>query len=74
MSCEIEKDFINKLKIVEEEADETLFWLELIDETGVFAEGKLDHLKLETNELISIFVSNLKTLKSRNSQIVNRKP
>ena len=60
------RDFINKLKIVEEEADETLFWLELIEESGFFSKGKLDSLKLETDELISMIVASLKTLKSQN--------
>jgi four helix bundle protein len=60
------KDFINKLKIVEEEADETLYWLDLIESAGIFSQGKLDDLKMETNELISMIVSSLKTLKSEN--------
>jgi four helix bundle protein len=60
------KDFINKLKIVEEEADETLFWLELIEKSGFFSRVMLDSLKLETDELISMIVSSLKTLKSQN--------
>ncbi len=41
------KDFINKLKIVEEEADETIYWLELLEESGVFPKTKLFSIKQE---------------------------
>ena len=59
------RDFVNKLKIVEEEADETLFWLELIEETRIFKSEKLLPLKTETNEILSIIVASIKTLKNR---------
>jgi len=48
-------DFINKLGIVEEEADETLFWLELLVEAGKSPENGISHLKQETQELVKIF-------------------
>lgn len=54
-------DFINKLKIVEEEADETAYWLELLIESETIPEEKLKDLLKENNELIAIFVSILKT-------------
>lgn len=54
-------DFIHKLKIVEEEVDETHYWLELLKE-GHFLEGrKLDHIRKEVNEIISIVVASIKT-------------
>ena len=59
------RDFINKLKIVEEEADETLFWLEVIEETKIFKSQKLLPLKTETNEILSIIVASIKTSKKR---------
>ncbi|MEI7726136.1 MAG: four helix bundle protein [Bacteroidota bacterium] len=59
------RDFVNKLKIVEEEADETLFWLELIEETKIFKSQKLLPLKTETNEILSIIVASIKTSKKR---------
>lgn len=61
------KDFINKLKIVEEEADETLFWLEMIEESGIFRSDLLKSLKIETNEILSMIVSSLKTLRANQS-------
>ena len=57
------KDFINKLKIVEEEMDETQYWLSLIEECELIRPEKLGPLKAEGNELVSIFVSSLKTAK-----------
>lgn len=63
-----DKDFIYKMAIVIEEADETLFWLELIDELELIKENNsfnIVNLKKEANELVSIFVSSSKTIKKR---------
>jgi four helix bundle protein len=59
------KDFINKLKIVEEEADETIYWLELIENSGIFNLSKLSSLKDETNQILAIIVASLKTAKKQ---------
>jgi four helix bundle protein len=58
-------DFINKLKIVEEEADETIFWLEMLEESGLISSNKLDPLKVETNEILSIVVASVNTAKNK---------
>ena len=58
------KDFISKLKIVEEEADETIYWLELIEQAKILDPKKLEDLTKEANELLSIFVTSIKTAKS----------
>jgi four helix bundle protein len=58
------KDFINKLKIVEEEADETLYWLELLERRKVGSSEMLKPLIKEANELVSIFVASINTAKS----------
>jgi len=55
------RDFINKLKIVEEETDETLFWLEMIEKGKIFPQERIKDVKIEVMELLSIFVANLKT-------------
>ena len=60
------KDMINKLKIVEEEADETLFWLEIITETELLPSPKLQNLMQETNELLAMTVSSINTLRRNN--------
>jgi four helix bundle protein len=56
-------EFIAKLGIVLEEADETIFWLELLLEGGIVKHEKLDALLVEANELTSIFVTSLRTAK-----------
>ncbi len=54
-------DFISKLAIVEEEADESLFWLEIITEMEVFNAPFMDSLMTENDEIIAILVSSIKT-------------
>ena len=54
-------DFIAKMGIVEEEADETLFWLELLEEADLVPAAKLMAIKQEANELIAITVASIKT-------------
>jgi four helix bundle protein len=61
-------DFINKLKIVEEETDETLYWLEIIEESGLASQEKVCSIIMETNEILSIIVATLKTLRYKNNQ------
>ncbi len=63
-------DFISKLSIVEEEADETLFWLELIKEMEIVDKTLLNSLMQENNEIIAIIVSSIKTARN-NKQIRN---
>ena len=67
-------DFINKLKIVEAESDESLFWLEFISDLELINNKLLKDLIKESNELVSIFAAALKTSKANyKSQIPNRK-
>lgn len=56
-------DFINKLKIVEEEADESSFFIEILLEINKNQELKLEMEKLlkETNEILAIVVASIKT-------------
>jgi four helix bundle protein len=58
-------DFINKLKIVEEEADETIYWLEVLEESGLIALEKVVTIKKETNEILSIVVASINTVRNR---------
>lgn len=61
-----DKDFISKMGTVLEEADETMFWLELVDELSLLEDSDQVRTQLvEANELISIFVVSLKTIKRR---------
>jgi hypothetical protein len=57
-------EFIAKLGIVLEEAAETEFWLELVQEATLFPQAKLQSLCKEAHEIVSIFVSSARTAKS----------
>ena len=57
-------EFISKISIVLEEADESAFWLELLGETEVVLPEKLATLVRETNELTAIVGASLRTSKS----------
>ncbi|MGD0922434.1 MAG: four helix bundle protein [Terriglobia bacterium] len=54
-------DFTAKLAIVEEEADETLYWLELLGRSGLVNANRLQKLMAEANELVAIITSARKT-------------
>jgi four helix bundle protein len=56
-------DFISKMKIVEEELDETLYWLDLFRSSGISKVEDTSKLKKEGNELLSIIVASIKTAK-----------
>lgn len=58
-----QKEFIAKIGIVIEEADESVFWLELLTETDIFPEHKLGNLRQEANELLAIFAASQRTAK-----------
>jgi|ERR1041385_2761052 four helix bundle protein len=74
-------DFISKITVVEEEADESAYWIELLGESGIIKQSLLRDLLQEANELTAIFTSSGKTAKGtklnsqfkiRNSQLINR--
>jgi len=56
---------IAKLAIVEEEADETMFWLELLIEADIVPSSKLTDLMKEADEIVAMVVASMKTLKSK---------
>jgi four helix bundle protein len=58
-------DFINKLSIVEEEADESIYWMELLVEGNIVKANLLENLMEETNQILSIVVSSIKTSKEK---------
>jgi len=60
-----DRDFINKLKIVEEEADESMFWMELLSEIVPQFETQLAILLREANELLAITVASINTVRKR---------
>lgn len=56
-------EFISKMGTVIEEADETVFWLELLIETGLVPRTRLSSVLAEANELVAIFVASRTTAK-----------
>jgi four helix bundle protein len=58
-------DMVSRLSRVEEEADETLYWMELLVEGGVVPEARLGDLMAEINGILSMVVVSMKTLRSR---------
>ena len=58
-------DFIHKTSVVEEEADETAFWLELIIAAKLLSAARIKPLLQEANELTAIAVATRKTASSR---------
>ena len=60
-----DKDFVNKMKMVEEELDETCHWLEIIMRSEIMPSTRLLPLHQECKELLSIIVRSIVTTKSR---------
>ena len=60
-----DREFVSKMNIVLEEADETLFWIEIIIAKEWMSKTDLDTIWKEGNELTAIFVSSLKTVNDR---------
>ena len=54
-------DFISKMGIVEEEADESIYWLELLVDSGTLAAEKAESLITEADEILAITVSSIRT-------------
>ena len=61
-------DFIYKIEIVIEEADESLYWLEICEEAHLLLKEKTEPLLREANELVSIFVATVKTTKNKGNK------
>jgi four helix bundle protein len=59
-------DMIYKLKIVEEECDETVYWLELLLESNTLSKESAASLTKEADEILAMTVASIKTLRSRN--------
>ena len=61
-------DIIAKLSLVEEEADENLFWMELIVESGLLPQERLTELMSETNGILAMTVASIKTLRMKSQR------
>jgi len=58
-------DFISKMGIIEEEADESIFWMELLIDSKLVAKELLIDLMKEAGEIVSIVVSSIKTARRK---------
>jgi len=56
---------LHKLAIVEEEADESLYWMELLIDAKIIPEQKLSILMNDLNEIISMIVASIRTMRSK---------
>ncbi|WP_265271320.1 four helix bundle protein [Nostoc sp. KVJ3] len=65
-------DIIAKLSLVEEKADESLYWMELIVEVGLLPLEKVSNLMLENTEILAMTVASIKALRNK-SKIQNPK-
>lgn len=59
------QEMLSKLAIVEEEADESLYWMELLEESGLVPPARLRFLRTEMSELLAMTVASKKTLRAR---------
>ena len=64
-------DFLSKMGIVEEEADESGYWLDLLEAAGLIKPNRIADLKTECNELTAIIVASIRT--ARKSQAAEPK-
>jgi four helix bundle protein len=58
-------DFISKIEGGLQELEETIYWLDLIGEAGIFTEERVNPLRAEADELIAMFVTMVKSVKAR---------
>jgi len=61
-------DFISKMGIVEEEADETIYWMELLIEAKLVQENDISHLLREANQILAMTVSSIKTARRKSKK------
>ena len=67
-------DFIHKLTIVEEEADESLYWMEILIEGNLIKENLLKHLMDEGNQILLIIIASIKTSKEKRNRQSQENP
>lgn len=60
-------EFRAKLGIVEEDADESIAWMELIGDCGIVAPARLTELVREANEILAMMVASIRTSKRNNA-------
>lgn len=61
-------DFIAKMGIVEEEADECLYWLDLLSDAGIIPQSDLTPLTREAGEILAMKVASIRTARARRTE------
>lgn len=60
-----EADFVSKLSIAQKEVGETLYWLELLHESGYLQQNEFDSIYCDAEELVRLLTSSIKTAKNK---------
>jgi len=61
-------EFVAKIGVVVEEADEAVFWMELLVESGTMASDRMSEIVKEANELLAVFAASQRTARSRSAR------
>jgi four helix bundle protein len=61
-------DMISRLSVAEEEADETIYWIDLLVDAGLLSLKRVQPLKAEIDEIVAMTVASIKTLRRRSIQ------
>ena len=62
--AETKADFIHKLAIARKEANETLYWLDLLESTEFITTSQAQSLQADTTEILKLLTSSIKTAKA----------
>ncbi|MDL2227891.1 four helix bundle protein [Bacteroidales bacterium OttesenSCG-928-K03] len=63
---ESKADFVHKMSIAQKEINETLYWLELMQETEYISKQEFESINIDAIEIIKMITSSIKTAKSKN--------
>ena len=66
-------DFVSKMGTVEEEADETIYWMELLVDTGIVKPKRIADLMSEADQILSIVVASIRTAKRQQKRYADRR-
>jgi four helix bundle protein len=61
-------EFVAKMGIVEEEADESVYWLELLSDSGIMKKQRLAPLMREGEELLRIAIASIRTARKKSGR------
>mgnify|MGYP002626828565 FL=1 len=62
-------DFINKLSIALKECNETIYWINLLKDTGYITDIEFDSIEKDCREILAILISSIKTTKNNNKLV-----